>query len=390
MRFYRFLFSILFLHLTFILIAQPDEGFKIKLGTPGANEYGSHIYINEHNEIITASFSAQIQTRQNQCILRKIGADGKILWSTLYPVNDVTIFSVTPCPDGSFVMGGDKKDFSGKFVGGQSILIKIDSNGQPVWEKKYQFASMDYITQIFQLLDGYLFMAEGRIDTVESSKRSRLFLCKSNSEGDIVWKKEFITTPQAEGRIIVTPLKNGNFYCTYPGNTNDKKYQTRIFTITPNGDILDEVAIIEPGISSVFEQPDGSKVFFHNKKTKDSTGKNTNNAYISKIQADTLARMLELPGKHFSSYVELRNGYYYTPDVKENKLIIQRIKAENYNIEQAEVVLSQDVVFDGFGLMYNGFLLFSGMERIPPADTASSFRFGMVLKKEKIAQYFKE
>ncbi len=390
MRFYRFLFSNLFLHLTFILIAQPDEGFTIKLGTPDANEYGSYIYINEHNEIITASFSAQIQTRQNQCILRKIGADGKILWSTLYPDNDVTIFSVTPCPDGSFVMGGDKKDFSGKFVRSQSILIKIDSNGQPVWEKKYQFASMDYITQIFQLSDGYLFMAKGRIDTVESSKRSRLFLCKSNSEGDIIWKKEFITNPQAEGSIIVTPLKNGNFYCIYPGNTNDKKYQTRIFTITPNGDILDEVAIIEPGISSVFEQPDGSIVFFHNKKTKDSTGKNTNNAYISKIQADTLARVLELPGQHFSSYVELRNGYYYTPGVKENKLIIQRIKAENYNIEQAEVVLSQDVVFDGFGLMYNGFLLFSGMERIPPADTASSFRFGMVLKKEKIAQYFKE
>ena len=108
----------------------------------------------------------------------------------------------------------------------------------------------------------------------------------------------------------------------------------------------------------------------------------------------SVCQQRQLPEQSFSSYVELWNGYYYTPVVDENKLIIQRIQADNYKIEQAEVVFPPDVTFDGFGLMYNGFLLFSGMERLPVdnADTNPRVtnRYGMVLKKEKIAQYFKE
>lgn len=156
MNFFSLLSISIFLHFTFLLTAQTDECFTLKFNTPHANEYGSHIYIGEHNEIISSSFSAHIQTRESQCIFRKIGADGKTLWSTIYPDNDITIFSIIHCPDESFILGGDKKDFSGKFVRGQSILIKIDSKGQPVWEKKYQFASSDNCqSNLFQVMWNY-------------------------------------------------------------------------------------------------------------------------------------------------------------------------------------------------------------------------------------------
>lgn len=68
-----------------------------------------------------------------------------------------------------------------------AFLVKLDANGEKVWEKHFSLPGYQLISQVIQLADGYFLGAGKDIFDVRQS----FFLLKFDSDGNIIWKKSF-------------------------------------------------------------------------------------------------------------------------------------------------------------------------------------------------------
>ncbi len=117
----------------------------------------------------------------------------------------------------------------------KATLAHVDATGQPVWEKEL-FPGLGYA--LFPTSGGYLIAGQGS----DSAYMSNLTICKVTLNGDLTWKRTYLTVPlghmlsihpQAiretrQGEYIVA----GNFYSGFFMNT------PFLFRISPSGDSL--------------------------------------------------------------------------------------------------------------------------------------------------------
>ena len=149
--------------------------------------------------------------------LIKIDADGNELWNKTYGTQDSEHFwEVHITSDGGYVMIGYVEDSATHER--NAWVVKTDANGDQQWEKSYGPAHQGLSIQ--QTTDnGYILLAEVK-DTVFGGYLNA-WMVKINEDGDEEWTKLFIT-PQGANRFAVLhniqPTQNGEYILT--GVTN--------------------------------------------------------------------------------------------------------------------------------------------------------------------------
>ncbi|MEO6102870.1 MAG: hypothetical protein ABIP44_04425, partial [Pseudoxanthomonas sp.] len=343
----------------------------------------------ENEDLYLASIVFHKIRRKQLLKINKISKNGNVLWSKIYPEKTITIFSIWKQPDETLIMAGGVQDTAGNYPAeGSAFLMKTDATGNLLWEKSYKFGERGSIYEMFQTGDGYILKGSGYSDR-PTGLEHQIFLYKTDLEGSVQWKKDFQMN-EAGGGLLIIPLKNGNFY----GVLENPTRPTRLFTLTPSGDILQEINIPDTGITSVIEKEDGQLIFFQTERIKRVSGQALKITYVKALQADSLVTLKKLSNENPNYGFNLVSGDFYTVYGHKNKLTIEKLTPDFEVAAVAAVDLPEYTTTDGFLITDQKSLVVVGilalpLEHVDPA-AKSKFNYDTVIKKVSLDSLFKK
>jgi hypothetical protein len=139
----------------------------------------------------------------------KLDSEGNIQWSRAYGGNgawDVP-YSIHETSDGGFVVVGVTNSFSSTNINDTNIwVLKLNSQGDIIWQKEYGVPNAtDYAFSSIQTPDGGYII----VGFTTASGMGDLLLMKIDSEGNIVWQKVYGGTYPDSG-ISIQMTSDGN------------------------------------------------------------------------------------------------------------------------------------------------------------------------------------
>ncbi|MBK7869927.1 MAG: DUF11 domain-containing protein [Saprospiraceae bacterium] len=175
-----------------------DEGFIEHAYDVMETEDGDFLIVGDINTVGT----------QRNIYLLKVNASGKQMWSRQFG-NSTTSQrgeEIVKAVDGGYVIIGSTNDTpTGKF---DILLLKVDENGNQMWEKKYGGAKDDEGRAIVQFEDGYVFTGYSD-NTAPGSFDRDIVVYKVNANGDPIKYFRDSTTESEEAYDIITTRDGG-------------------------------------------------------------------------------------------------------------------------------------------------------------------------------------
>jgi len=179
----------------------------------------------------------------------KVDAFGELQWSQYFGGN----FTDTPegiaqtDDNGFIVVGGSDSadtDISSNIGSYDFWVIRIDENGNLVWEKSFGGQEIDEAKAITKTSDGnYMILGETRSTTIDVSSNNGaadLWLIKISPNGDLIWEKTFGGTSFDVGRSIAQTQDNGFLLAgssrSSDGDVSENKGQNDAWAIKVNAE----------------------------------------------------------------------------------------------------------------------------------------------------------
>ena len=136
--------------------------------------------------LIVGGWTRSFGKEEREGWIVKLDADGKEIWSKTYGgACDHSAASVRETSDHGFIAGGS----AGNGTASNAWIVKIDSNGAETWSKTFGASGEDNCTGILQTADGgYAFT--GRTSS-PGTEKSDAWLVKIDSNGNEVWNKTY-------------------------------------------------------------------------------------------------------------------------------------------------------------------------------------------------------
>ena len=194
------------------LIKTDENGNKVWANTFGGmhEDYGESVQqlADAYGSYIVAGHTKSFRGGIWDIYLIKTDTDGNLQWETnIGGSRWDTATSILPTSDGGYIVLGDTESYG---AGGSDLwLLKIDSNGNRLWDKTFGEEGNDYSHSIEKTSDGGYIISG---DTVALNDRGREiggtpWLIKTDSNGNKEWDRTY------EGR-----------YGTYAQQTRDGGY----------------------------------------------------------------------------------------------------------------------------------------------------------------------
>lgn len=178
--------------------------------------------------------------------LVKTDSSGRKIWDKKFGGNSFeTITDVLELPNNQFIIGGStQSSTSGEVSEGTRgyedfWIIKIDSSGAKLWDKRYGSNGIEQIEKIINTNDGNIILAgfsdsnAGGEKTENSIGDRDLWLIKIDSDGNKIWDKTIGTT---EGEYLkdIKADSDGNIFIT----ANDYGTKGYLYKLNPLGTVL--------------------------------------------------------------------------------------------------------------------------------------------------------
>jgi len=146
----------------------------------------------------------------NDVYVIKIDQNGNLLWQRTYGgSNDDRAYAITKTKDGGFVVAGYTKSFGNGWS--DVYLIKIDENGNKCWEKTYGGRKDDRAYAIVDTKDGGCIVA-GVTFSFGNGWRD-VYVIKMDKYGNIVWQKAYVGS-KSDVAYAITKVKDYGFIMT--------------------------------------------------------------------------------------------------------------------------------------------------------------------------------
>lgn len=139
-------------------------------------------------------------------LITKTDKNGNLQWQRTYSsIGSYTdffeeAFSIEPTSDGGFVLAGKNSEPS------QAVLLKLDSNGNLKWMKKFGGSNYDYGYSAIEM-DDKGFLLAGKTNST-SKGGSDIYLVKTDMNGNMLWEKTIGTTVNDYG-LSIKRIDNG-------------------------------------------------------------------------------------------------------------------------------------------------------------------------------------
>ncbi|ACK42564.1 lipoprotein [Dictyoglomus turgidum] len=162
----------------------------------------------------------------------KLDSNGDKVWEKTYggSENDVAR-SIQQTSDGGYIVAGGTSSFG---AGGDFYIIKLDSNGNKVWEKTYGGSDDDWASSIQQTSDGGYIVAGGTYSFGAGS--ADFYIIKLDSNGDKVWEKTYGGSSWDRASSIQQTTDGGYIVAGYTNSFGAGNGDFYIIKLDSNGD----------------------------------------------------------------------------------------------------------------------------------------------------------
>jgi hypothetical protein len=192
-------------NLTALLIKADSEGNEIwakNFGSGWIRKYDSFSSVQETPEGgfimagITTSFSS---SKMGDGWMVKVDSKGNEMWNRSFGDVDIDMFnSVSLCADGGYIAAGKSKPYGKSLF--NAWMVKTDTDGNLLWEKRYLEGSDSSLSSIVQTPDGNYIVAgstgkvpNGSIQASFGVDNYQGFLMKIDDDGEEIWSYVFDT-----------------------------------------------------------------------------------------------------------------------------------------------------------------------------------------------------
>lgn len=169
--------------------------------------------------------------------LVKTDSTGDTLWTRTYGGDGYDQGQcVAPTADGGYIITGSiYYPYHGTPDSSSDIyLIKTDASGNVVWEKAYGEDGSDYGYSVIQTADGGYLVAGTKYLTT-SPYGYRVYLLKTNANGDSVWANTYAAESEGQARCVIPALDGGYLVAGYLGSEGTDAY---LLKVDNSGDMI--------------------------------------------------------------------------------------------------------------------------------------------------------
>lgn len=178
------------------------------------NDEASEIIATKDGYVIVGRMEVD-KKRWDACII-KIDKDGNKLWTKTYGGGDDDMANaIVQTKDSGFLIGGYSYSYA-KTGSHDAWVVKVDKEGELLWENTFGGGSSDEIFSVAELPDGSL-IAAGYTDVyvpVNNANASKdgndVFIIKISAKGDDIWQRN-IGGLGNQKIYALKPIKDGSF-----------------------------------------------------------------------------------------------------------------------------------------------------------------------------------
>jgi len=193
------------------LLKIDHNGNKKWIKNYGGNawDWGNDLLQNPDNSIIILGTTQDFAFSYYETLVIKTDANGNELWRRAYEDSGhLYPSSIIRTPDNNYLITGTATDGTNKYA--DVFVLKIDANGNSIWFKKYGGINRESGNKIIQTSDGYVVI--GSTNSMGSGKYD-IYLIKIDNNGNVMWETT-IGSPEddhgyhiqenSEGMLIAT------------------------------------------------------------------------------------------------------------------------------------------------------------------------------------------
>lgn len=171
----------------------------------------SVIKASDEGYMITGYSTIQLSSsRSVGVLLRKTDKNGNLTWEKTFGglENDFALSAINTS-DGGYVFTGSTESF-GPNIFSDVYLVKVDGNGNLVWETTFGREKNDRGNSVIELSDGG-FLITGSTDSIITNVTglTDVYLIKTDNSGNLIWEKQFGGAGIEHGNSVVETSDGG-------------------------------------------------------------------------------------------------------------------------------------------------------------------------------------
>ena len=154
------------------------------------------IIVLTNGNIVAAGFSG------GRSYLVELDCDGEVIWQEIY--YDGYFERMLKTNDGGYILAGESRAFGN---GNQGYVLKADSLGEEEWHRDYGSADGDGLWAVVELENGD-FVFGGATDSTEIGNQA-FWLVKTDSEGEVIWERRYQENCSCRLKDLITLPDSG-------------------------------------------------------------------------------------------------------------------------------------------------------------------------------------
>lgn len=198
------------------------------------NEWAYAVKQTPDNGFMVAGYTNSIGAGGYDAYLLKVDSLGEKLWEKTYGGSDWDfIYSMTATYNGNYILVGETFNNSNGL--NDAYLVKVDSDGNLIWEKNYGGAKEEALRSVTEDLSHNL-IASGFTQSFGNNRKDA-YLLKLNENGDTLWTKIYGDTLNDELNCVTTSKINGGYWAVgyTEGNLGIYEKNKLVLKIDVNG-----------------------------------------------------------------------------------------------------------------------------------------------------------
>jgi len=278
---------ILFLFLITISFSNNEPISKVNLWQKtfggSKDDWAKSIQQTSDGGYIVAGWTESFGAGGRDVYILKLNADGNLIWQKTFGGSDWDeAWSIQQTSDGGYIVAGGIGPFGGPDR--DVYILKIDENGESIWEKTFGESYYDEAYFIQQTTDGGYIVAG--VTNSFGAGNGDVYILKLDEDGNLVWQKTF-GGEDNDGAVSIQQTSDGGYIVAGWTNSFGAGYfDVYIVKLDEDGNLVWQKTFGGSGVDvaySIQQTSDGGYIVAG---WTDSFGAGGKDVYILKLDAD--------------------------------------------------------------------------------------------------------